>query len=57
MRTRGDAVADFAQRAAAMSVDHPGVIANYRSAHEIALRLGKGEASTEDLRTGRWRDR
>jgi hypothetical protein len=51
MQTRGYPVADFAQRAADMSVDHPGVTANYRSAHEIALRLGKGEASTEDLRT------
>jgi hypothetical protein len=26
-------------------------VANYRSAHEIALRLERGEASTEDLRT------
>jgi hypothetical protein len=27
------------------------VVENYRSAHDIALRLGRGEASTEDLRT------
>jgi hypothetical protein len=51
MQTRGYPVADFNQRAADISVDHPRVVANYRSAHEIALRLGKGEASTEDLRT------
>ena len=52
MQTRGYPVADFYQRAADISVDHPRVVANYRSAHEIALRLGKGEANTEDLRTG-----
>ncbi len=51
MQTRGYPVADFNQRAADISVDHPRVVANYRSAHEIALRLGNGEASTEDLRT------
>ncbi len=51
MRTRGYPVADFDQRAADISVDHPLVVDNYRSAHEIALRLGRGEASTEDLRT------
>jgi hypothetical protein len=51
MQTRGYPVADFHQRAADISVDHPQVVANYRSAHEIALRLGKGEANTEDLRT------
>jgi hypothetical protein len=26
-------------------------VGNYRSAHAIALRLAKGEANTEDLRT------
>jgi hypothetical protein len=52
MQTRGYPVADFDQRAADVSVDHPRVVANYRSAHEIALRLRKGDASTEDLRTG-----
>ena len=44
-------VTDFDQRAADISVDHPRVVGNYRSAHNIALRLGKGEASTEELRT------
>ena len=51
MTTRGYPVSDFDQRAADISVDHPRVVANYRSAHEIALRVGKGEGSTEDLRT------
>ncbi len=51
MQARGYPVADFEQRAADISVDHPRVVENYRSAHNIALRLGRGEASTEELRT------
>ena len=51
MQTRGYPVSDFDQRAADISVDHPRVVENYRSAHDIALRLGRGEASTEELRT------
>jgi hypothetical protein len=51
MQTRGYPVADFDQRAADISVDHPRVVENYRSAHSIALRLARGEASTEELRT------
>ncbi|HEY6968971.1 MAG TPA: hypothetical protein VJA94_07200 [Candidatus Angelobacter sp.] len=51
MKARGYPVADFDQRAADISVDHPRVVENYRSAHRIALQLGRGEASTEDLRT------
>jgi hypothetical protein len=50
MSTRGYPVADFEQRAADVSVDHPLVIDNYRKAHEIALRQSRGQASTEDLR-------
>ena len=50
MATRGYPVGDFEQRAADISVDHPVVTQNYRSAHEIALRQAKGQASTEDLR-------
>jgi hypothetical protein len=57
MQTRGYPVADFNQRAADISVDHPRVVANYRSAHEIAVRLGKGEANTQDLRTAMIHDR
>jgi hypothetical protein len=51
MQTRGYPVADFDQRAADISVDHPRVVENYRSAHDIAVRLGRGEASTEEMRT------
>jgi hypothetical protein len=51
MQTRGYPVADFDQRAADISVGHPRVVENYRSAHAIALRVGKGEDSTEELRS------
>src|SRR5271168_611551 len=51
MKARGYPVAEFDQRAADISVDHPRVVENYRSAHEIALRAGKEGATTEDLRT------
>jgi hypothetical protein len=51
MKVRGYPVSDFDQRAADISVDHPRVVENYRSAHEIALRVGKDAATTEDLRT------
>jgi len=50
MSTRGYPLSDFERRAADISVDHPVVVENYRTAHEIALRQMKGEASTEDLR-------
>ena len=50
MSTRGYPVSNFEQRAADISVDHPLVLANYRTAHEIALRQTRGQASTEDLR-------
>jgi hypothetical protein len=51
MIARGYPVSEFDQRAADISVDHPRVVENYRSAHEIALRVGKDQATTEDLRT------
>src|SRR5271157_635610 len=51
MKARGYPVSDFDQRAADISVDHPRVVENYRSAHEIAMRVGKDQATTEDLRT------
>src|ERR1035441_2458847 len=51
MKTRGYPVSDFDQRAADISVDHPRVVENYRSAHEIAMRVGKDKVTTEDLRT------
>ena len=52
MKARGYPVSDFDQRAAEHSeVDHPRVVENYRLAHQIALRVGKDQATTEELRT------
>lgn len=50
MSTRGYPVSDFEQRAADISVDHPLVLENYRTAHGIAVRQTQGQANTEDLR-------
>jgi hypothetical protein len=50
MRSRGYPVADFEQRAADISVDHPRVVANYRAARLIAGRNVRGETNTEELR-------
>jgi hypothetical protein len=50
MRVRGYPVADFEQRAADISVDHPRVVEHYRAAIQIARRSANGEADTEDLR-------
>lgn len=50
MRERGYPIDDFEQRAADISVDHPHLVENYRSARAIAERSGSGKASTEDLR-------
>ena len=50
MSTRGYPMSDFEQRAADISVDYPLVLENYRSAHEIAIRQTRGQASTEELR-------
>ena len=50
MSTRGYPVSDFEQRAADISVAHPLVLQNYRTAHEIAARQTQGQANTEDLR-------
>src|SRR6185295_16081037 len=38
MTTRGYPVQDFDRRAADVSVEHPDVVENYRSAHSIALK-------------------
>ena len=51
MKTRGYPISDFDRRADDISVDHPQVLENYRSAHEIAMLVGKDQATTEDLRT------
>jgi hypothetical protein len=50
METRGYPMADFEQRAADISVDHPHLVENYRTAHFIAGRDRVGKATTEDLR-------
>jgi hypothetical protein len=50
MQCRGYPVSDFEQNAADLSVDHPRVVENYRTAHEIALQERKGAGNTEDLR-------
>jgi hypothetical protein len=50
MEKRGYPMGDFERRAGDISVDHPDVVANYRSAQAIALREQKGAADTEELR-------
>jgi hypothetical protein len=50
MKARGYPVSDFDQRAGDISVDHPVVVEHYHKAHDIAVRHGRGAASTEDLR-------
>lgn len=51
MTDRGYPIAEFEQRADDVSVDHAGVVDNYRSAHAIAVASGQGQADTEALRT------
>ena len=50
MEKRGYPMGDFEARAADISVDHPGVVSNYRAARIIAARDSKGEADTEEMR-------
>ncbi len=50
MESRGYPMGSFEQRADDVSVDHPHLVADFRAAHEIALKKDRGEASTEDLR-------
>jgi hypothetical protein len=50
MAKRGYPMGNFERRAADISVDHPGVVANYRAARAVALRDERGQASTEELR-------
>jgi hypothetical protein len=47
MRERGYPIDDFDQRAADISVDHPDIVENYRSAHTI---YKSADISTEDAR-------
>ena len=50
MSARGYPMADFAQRQADISVDHPVVVEHYRAARRIADLNQAGTANTEDLR-------
>jgi ABC-type nickel/cobalt efflux system permease component RcnA len=52
MATRGYPVEDFDRRAADVSVEHPHVVENYRSAHSIAVKEAReeGDGDTEALR-------
>lgn len=50
MQAKGYPLADFEQRAADISVEHPRVVENYRAATAISLRSQRANASTEELR-------
>lgn len=52
MATRGYPVEDFDRRAADVSVEHPEVVENYRSAHSIAVKEAREDVdgNTEALR-------
>jgi hypothetical protein len=50
MRDRGYPVDDFDAQSRLVSVDHPHVADQYRSAHAVLDKNREGQASTEDLR-------
>jgi len=50
MRARGYPVDDFDQRIADLSVDHSGVVENYRAAHALHEQNQRGNGNTEELR-------
>ena len=50
MAARGYPVGDFEQRAADISVEHPNVVTDYRTAHDIAVSDRREKATTEQLR-------
>jgi hypothetical protein len=50
MAERGYPMGDFDAQADLVSVDHPEVVDNYRSAHGIHEQAQEQQASTEDLR-------
>jgi hypothetical protein len=51
LQARGYPVSTFEQGAEVVSVDHPRMIEDYRSAHDVAAKSGRGEATTELMRT------
>ena len=50
MTARGYPLEDFDRRADDVSVDHPVVVQNYRTARALALRRRRNEADTEEMR-------
>jgi hypothetical protein len=50
MRDLGYPIRDFESNQDLISVDHPVVVENYRTAHGIYVRTVEGNATTEDLR-------
>ena len=50
MADRGYPTEEFEQRAADLSVDHPRVVENYRTGHQLFEKTAAGQGSTEDLR-------
>jgi len=50
MTARGYPMEEFDQRADDISVDHPHVVQNYRTARALAVRRSHGQAGTEELR-------
>ena len=50
MKDRGYPVDDFDRRAADISVEHPELVEKYRTAHGVAQKSERGQASTEELR-------
>jgi hypothetical protein len=50
MTARGYPMEDFERRAEDLSVDHPHVVQNYRTARALVIRRSRGEAGTEELR-------
>jgi hypothetical protein len=50
MNARGYPMEDFERRAADISVNHPEIARNYRSAHGISEASRRGDSNTEDRR-------
>ena len=51
LQARGYPVSGYEEIAADVSVAYPRMIDDYRSAHAVAARTARGEASTEEMRT------
>jgi len=51
MNERGYPMDNFDSEADLISVDHPGVVDNFRSAHNVFLQAQSQQATTEDLRS------